>query len=568
MKSYIFGLLFFVFAGNIATAQSYSWGKTFGGKVFDIVKSCATDIHGNIYLTGYFSDTVDFDPGTDEHLLMSGGGDDAFLLKLDADGNFRWAQRFGNNSTDVGAAVTTTTASDIYLTGTYCNSIQIGNNTLVQSGVGPATFICKIDSSGNVLWAKTLKNQSGGSINVNTVAADNAGNVYTAGYFNGTMLPNPDDNTVTLQATGAISGFISKLDASGEYVWVKPLLSDYIAEPKSIAVDDFQNVYVGGYHSGNTDFNPHPDSSVTKISNGSSFDIFILKLSEAGSYEWVRTMGGSMSDHLYGIALDDSANIYFTGVFRLSPDFSEDSSIVLTTGTVPTAYVAKLNTDGATVWAHKIAGDPVLTSGKGHAIATDDAGYVYIAGEFGGTVDFDPGIDTFNMSTVFGASDGFVLKLTQDASFVWARRIGGTNQADIAKALAVYDSDIFYVTGTFVGTTNLDPMGNGQNIAANTPSWEDIFVIKYSVSVNTSATKYSEERNNEILYYPNPAENILYVETDSEATVTISSLEGSIIKTQNTGASSTINISDIASGVYILSVQTATNMKSYRLVKM
>jgi hypothetical protein len=92
----------------IAFSQSYDWGKTLGNETAEIVTGCAADALGNIYLTGYFRDTVDFNPGTGVfNLISNGSSDDVFVVKLDSSGQFLWAKNFGGSSNDVGFAVTT-----------------------------------------------------------------------------------------------------------------------------------------------------------------------------------------------------------------------------------------------------------------------------------------------------------------------------------------------------------------------------------------------------------------------------------------------------------------------------
>ncbi len=564
---FIISLLTALFISNITFAQSFSWGKTFGGKSFDIVNSCATDIQGNVYLAGYFRDTTDFDPGPGTFLMNSDGSDDdAYILKLDSTGNFKWAQRFGSTANDIGVAVATAPNGDVFFAGSYFGTLQIETTTLPNNGAA-ASYIIRMDSLGNIIWIKNFRNQSGGTTRIQSLAADATGAIYLTGYFNGTILANPNDNSGNLIAgTGTLSGFVSKLDANGDFIWAKPLLSDYLVDPRTIAVDASFNVYVAGNHTGTTDFDPSNVGEILDTSNSFSQDIFLLKLSASGDFAWYRSIGSEGAEFANDIILDDASNIYLTGSFTNTADFSENGSIVLSSGQ-PTIYVAKFNTNGTTQWAYKLGGDPIITAGTGRSIDIDTDGNIYLTGEFSGNIDFNPGSGTFEMSTVFGASDGFVVKLSAaDASFIWARRIGGPNQQDLPKGIAVYGSDLFYVVGNFTGTTNLDPMGNVPDITATSPNFEDVFIVKYSNASLTSVSNH-EYHGKTFVIYPNPANNFLMINTQAEASIKFYSIDGKIIKGLKIISGEAIDVSDLIPGVYIISITQSEQTENLRFIK-
>jgi len=87
----------FLMAANI-NAQTLEWVKSTGGGEDDEGKSITVDATGNVYITGFFKNSVDFDPGPDEKNLHSVGARDIFVQKLDANGNFLWAKSFGGNN--------------------------------------------------------------------------------------------------------------------------------------------------------------------------------------------------------------------------------------------------------------------------------------------------------------------------------------------------------------------------------------------------------------------------------------------------------------------------------------
>ena len=144
-------LLFFILVCvNFTQAQSpnLAWAKGLGGTLGDQGRSVAVDGAGNVYTTGFFNGTVDFDPNAGVFNLTSAGSNDIFVSKLDATGNLVWAKAMGGTNVDIGLGI----------------------------------------------------------------AVDATGNVYTTGYFNGTVDFDPNAGVLNLTSTGAQDNFVSKLE--------------------------------------------------------------------------------------------------------------------------------------------------------------------------------------------------------------------------------------------------------------------------------------------------------------------------------------------------------------------
>src|ERR1041384_1633258 len=95
-------LLSLIYMSGITHAQTLAWAKQLGGNSgHDIACSITSDINGNVYSTGYFAGTADFDPGASVFNLTSNGLEDIFISKLNASGNFVWAKKIGGVNADV-----------------------------------------------------------------------------------------------------------------------------------------------------------------------------------------------------------------------------------------------------------------------------------------------------------------------------------------------------------------------------------------------------------------------------------------------------------------------------------
>ena len=115
-------------------AQTFEWAKSFGGNNYVKSNSISTDALGNVYTTGYFEGTVDFDPGAGSEILSTQGSDDIFVQKLDNSGNLLWVKSFGGNSADQSSSITVTPSGSIYITGCFRETVDF------DPGIGTEYF--------------------------------------------------------------------------------------------------------------------------------------------------------------------------------------------------------------------------------------------------------------------------------------------------------------------------------------------------------------------------------------------------------------------------------------------
>src|SRR5674476_1418906 len=141
---YIFSVITLLFFSSLqAQNVSLVWAKNMGGASDDYVNSIAVDASGNVYTTGYFLGTVDFDPGAGTYNLTSAGGYDIFIIKLDASGNFVWAKNMGASSgasSDQGFSIAVDASGNVYTTGLFTGTADFdpgaGTYNLTSAGSG------------------------------------------------------------------------------------------------------------------------------------------------------------------------------------------------------------------------------------------------------------------------------------------------------------------------------------------------------------------------------------------------------------------------------------------------
>jgi len=522
-------------------AQNYNWAKRMGGTSVDLGYSVAADGFGNVYTAGYFSGTVDFDPGAGIVNLVSAGGSDIFISKLDAAGNFVWAKNMGGTGNDQGNSIAVDASGNVYTTGYFQGTADFNPGTeivnLVFTG-GNDIFISKIDAAGNFVWAKSM-----GGINSDvgfSIAVDGSGNVYTTGVFSETADFDPGAGTVNLVAAGSTDIFVSKLDASGNFVWAKSMEGTLSDGGASISVDGSGNVYTTGYFQGTVDFDP--GAGIVNLISAGGEDVFISKLDASGNSVWAKRMGGTLSDIGNSLAVDGAGNVYTTGNFSGTVDFDPGAGTVnLISAGGADIFVSKLNASGNFVWAKRTGGTGAEI---GSSIAIDASGNVYTTGYYNGTVDFDPGAGTVNLVSA-GSVDIFVSKSDAAGNFIWAKSMGGTG-IDVGYSIAIDAPGNVYTTGYFQQTSDFDPSAATASLvsAGNI----DIFVSKLGIfvlPVSLSSFEAAKNKNDAYLTWNTATElnsDKFYIERSNDGLLFKNI--GQVKATGNSNTNTTYHFSD------------------------
>lgn len=336
-----------IFISKFDYSGNFLWAKNIGGtsgSSSNVGLSLAFDPLGNIYTTGYFSGTVDFDSGSGVFSLTSSGGADMFIFKLDSLGDFVWAKKIGGTSTDEAYSIALDTFGNIYTTGFFKDTVDFDPGTgifnLYSYSFYGEIFISKLDALGNFVWAK----QMGGTMDdaALSITLDNTGNIYTTGKFSGSSDFDPGPGSFYLNSAGSYDVYISKLDASGSFVWAKRIGGTIGDDSRFVTLDILGNVYITGYYSGTVDFDP--SSGTFNLTSLGDNDVFVSKFDPLGNFVWVKDMPGDSTQYANAIAIDVFHNLYTTGIFYDSVDFNTDAGTfyISATGIYANSFVQKM----------------------------------------------------------------------------------------------------------------------------------------------------------------------------------------------------------------------------------
>lgn len=461
------------FVSSLNSSGNYRFAGLLGGGVTTPLdeksNSIVADANGNVIITGNFSGTVDFDPGSGVTNLTSLGDRDIFLAKYNTSGELLFAHRFGSTATsfETGTALAVDASGNIYLTGTFGGSVDFdpgaGTASLTSAG-GEDVFFAKYDENGVLLFAKRIGGTTGQSVYAITIDASN--NIYIAGNFFGTTDFDPDAGTVNLTSAGGGDLFFAKYNSSGAYVLARRMGNTSNDMAFGLAVDATNNIYVTGYFGGTVDFDPGAGTANLVSAGGN--DIFFAKYDASGNYLFARRAGSTGSDIGYVIRVDNSNNLYVGGVFDFTVDFDPGAGTANLAGSISDVFFAKYDASGNYAFAKNIS------SATFKDLKLDISNNIYITGGFNGNKDFDTGPGTFNLNGIDG--DIYIAKYDASGNFAYAKGIGGL-QYDEGSSLFIDASNRLYLTGTFVSFADLDPTIATNTIASVNAS--DIFIAKY-----------------------------------------------------------------------------------------
>jgi len=501
--------------------------------------SIVIDNQGNTYVAGY---SVEY--GSDRNHS---------LLKIDPNGNTLWLRTLNGTSTsgspDEAYGIAIDASGFIYVGG-----------FLKNSGVSYDIVLAKYNSIGDTIWTRKYDySLVSGSDKAFQLALDAQGNIFLTGRSDSDPSINSNTDAITL-----------KYNSVGTLVWVQRYngVANGSDQTRQIKVSAAGNIYVAG-----------------RTFNGSNNDVLLIKYSNSGVQQWIKTYDGGGSDEAISMEIDNAENIVITGFTQTS--INSDTNIL----------VLKYNSLGTQQWVQSIDG---AGHGKdlGNSITTDLTGNILVAGTVDNdnqtatlnndifTVKFDAlgnqlwaklynngsnlddeaeeiKVDSFGDIYLTGASDSLsstgemydyiVLKYSSDGTLVYQFRYNGdANSKDIPSTICLNGLEFFVSGGS------LDDSGN-----------KNLVTIKRSTDPNAHLNEIIEE---DIVLFPIPAENFIMVELKDDFKIydySLINIQGQLIKKERIlGPKLLIDISECNPGVYLVkfNYKNGTNFTS-RIIK-
>ncbi|MGI4832759.1 MAG: SBBP repeat-containing protein [Janthinobacterium lividum] len=405
------------------------------------VAQTAIDAQGYVYAVGSFYGTVQFGSFT-----LSSTYTRAFVAKIDGSGVYQWVQSVDGPGYSAGSGLALDAAGQVTITGVfYGTTATFGAFTLANTNSQSSTsdvFVAQLNYAGAWRWAA----QAGGKDydGANSVAVDDAGNVYVAGAyasatatFGSTVLAN---NNPATSAANSYDLFVAKLTPQGTWQWARGGGGRRSDGATALAADPAGNVYLTGQTQGGAaTFGPF---SVAGPASTNDY-VLVAKLDSTGAWLWATTAGGGINDDDgQDIALDAAGSAYVTGSFT-SPTATFGAATLRNSGYGGGGYgdifVAKLDAAGAWQWAVQAGGS---TNDKGSGLTFDSAGRLVVAGSFSSpTAQFGTTslLNTAHDINAFSAASVFLAYLTPAGNWLGAAASrGGGDQLAVSVAAGGY----------------------------------------------------------------------------------------------------------------------------------
>ncbi len=419
--------------GNLQWVRTWGSGPVggTGGNGRDAANGVAVDGAGNVYVSGLYQGTVEFGSGITSTSNAPMGSNNIFVAKFNSNGTTQWVRTWGGTSGGESYSVAVDKVrGNVYVEGdwsTAASNHMVDFNPIIPNNPKGAhdwhtnhgafdSFLGKYDLDGNFQWAKTWGGH--GYDDGPGVAVDGLGNVYVGGMFGSTDInfdPSGATNTggvghehgTTTNDMTNVNVFLSKFNSNGAFQWVRTwggLETEDAGEV--VMVDKADNVYIGGrFQCTNCNFNAGPTGQPVLLSSIGDRDAFLSKYDASGNFLWAKTWGGTGWDAVGGLAVDQSNNVYASGLYSTTVDFGGGSvaSHGLWDAFVNT-FDAGGNFQGVKTWGGN-GNDGCLN------IAIDRTNALYAVGFFSGpgVVDLDPGTGVDN-HTAIGGLDAFLIK--------------------------------------------------------------------------------------------------------------------------------------------------------------
>lgn len=587
-----------LYVAKIDSNGNILWARTAGGAYGEDATGMVTDAAGNVYVTGSFVSSATFGTIT----INSAGSRDGFLVKYNPNGVVQYATAFGGVGGDYPKSMAiNSTGTQLAICGFFLGSTTYGSNSFSTSNGNGDVILLGVDpSNGSISWAATSPGVNHDA--ANGVAYDNSGNILMTGILcNNSTGVGPWN----LRSSGTFNAFVVKYTNTGTFVWANVLQGRGNEYGVSVTSSASNDVFVTGYF----DDNIGPNANSLTATNG-SFDWFVAKWNSAGTYQYIRTSGGTGQDVANSITSNAAGDNFVTGFFQNDANFF--GTIVTSTG-LGDAFASAMDASGNSRWVNRSSG---TGTESGNDIEVSSTGSVYYTGSINGTTSFGS-----NSANTRGAADMFMAKLAPASSMQAGPVMRGII---VGRELPVVDLPLVQVPVDWI-TFNSKKTVNGLQLQWSTVrefegtryiieqstdgiNWNEISSVQanatfdpakaYTATISAAlldenAVIRVRQQTNSGIYavsdqvswkadkkatfnvsvYPNPAQATLNIATnrtlDGQTNIVVMTADGRIVRnieSNNLNRITSLNVSDMAEGIYFIRITNGAETVTSRVV--
>jgi len=399
----------------LAQAPAIEWQTTIGSTGYDFLNAIGQTSDGGYILGGYSDGNISGNKSEDNF-----GGDDYWIVKLNAAGNVEWENTVGGGNFDRFYSVEETNDGGFILGGQSLSGGGWGDKSESNKG-GYDYWIVKLNASGVVEWDRSY----GG---IGNDQLYNAQPTTDGGY----MLAGTSDSGISGDKTenrvGNSDFWIIKIDATGNIIWQNDI--------GGLMFDNVYSAYEtadGGYILGGT--STSGISGDKTAGNYGVVDYWIVKLNASGTVVWDKTIGGTLNDYLYTVIPTADGGSIACGMSESGLTGNKTDN----TNGLYDYYIVKLDNSGNITWQNSIGGTGNDYTFVNAITQTSDGGYA-IAGYSQSAISGD------KTEANTGSWDYWIIKITNLGAISWQTVLGGAS-GDYANAISTTADEGFIIGG-------------------------------------------------------------------------------------------------------------------------
>lgn len=499
-----------IFLAKYSISGSPLWAKSIGNNNIDYAFGIEIFSNGDAVIGGYYFGSISF--GSNH--LNATGNTDAYLAKIDKEGNWLWAESIGGSSYERGVDLDLDENENIYFTGTFQGSMNIEGNQLNSLGSNDL-FVTYFDKDGNFQWinhgsstgslepkAMVYYNNScyivgeyfedsdfathsisGNSnrdlflVKINSLGfwrfarsmgsdeIDRVEDIFRVNnklYLTGSFSSQISFGSTLLNSTGGLDIFVAEADTIGSFLWATKAGSDSEDEGKSIALRN-GNLLVAGNFSNIASF------GINDIVTNGNRDGFLAEIDLSGNWINAFSYGNNLFDEINNAKCDSQNNTYFSGNFEGNFEFGQN---ILASKGDKDSFLARIFSGNSASWIKHIFG--AERKSEITDIETDMNANRIVIGNFYGTLNFDGSI--INSA---GNKDVFICKLDSNDNLLWVKAFGGNFDDELNGIATDFEGNI-YVIGNFKERIFIE------NQFFDSKGLDDIIIAKFSPNGNLS----------------------------------------------------------------------------------
>jgi len=527
-------LVLLIFLGSSLFSQN--WKSIVTGFSSNVNEGVSIDIyHSKQYFTGVYEGSLNIGFNS----IFGINQNDIFFGKADLSGNTEWLKAI--NGTGIDRVSNILCIEDkILVSGTFSDSLFVGSDTLVNE-YQKSTFIAYFDTLGNYLYTF---HPNVFNADIKDFNFDSQGNLLMTGEFWQHFVYGGFSMT---ENTG-LNFFLIKYNPSLDSILWGVKSSGGANLGEQISIDNTDGILVTGSYNDGTYFID------TLLSTGNlNHNMFVVKVDSSGNRDWITTIEGTGEVHGYGIACDDTNNVFVVGEFKGVCDVQSTQH---TSNGLFDVIVVKYGENGMRKWS------------EGLGSTDSDEGYDLVLDE-----NFDPiimseaGVDPIYQGQILythGFNEPLLLKLkNSDASVIWDQRLYATQTSGQVNAMS------FAIEGNYIAMTGVNITGIEFNsVAYNAPNNKDFYSVILEDSLQYHLGLIESEFVSDFLLYPNPSNGRITLESKQniENLLIFNSIGNLVYKQRVNNTEATVDVHEFDLGVYYIQVKFHGFYETHKLL--